>query len=68
MWANSDCGYLNLGFIPGKNHAPPSPFPWEPPRWAEPTASLPVLSRASRQGAYEPPGKGRASAICNRRA
>ena len=48
MWAYSDCRELGLGFIPGKNHAPPSPSPWEPPRWAEPTASLAVLSRASR--------------------
>jgi hypothetical protein len=48
MWAYSDCGELDLGFIPGKNHAPPSSSPWEPPRWAEPTPSPAVLSRASR--------------------
>ena len=48
MWADSDCGELGLGFIPGKNHAPPSPSPWEPPRWAQPTASPAVLSRASQ--------------------
>ena len=47
MWAYSDYGELDLGLIPGKNHAPPSPSPWEPPRWAEPTASPAVLSRAT---------------------
>ena len=48
MWAYSDCSELGLGFIPGKNHAPPSPSPWEPPRWAEPIVSPAVLSRASQ--------------------
>jgi len=64
MWADSDCGGLDLGFIPGKNHAPPSPSPWEPPRCAEPTVSPAVLSRA-RQGAYAASGRGRASATSN---
>jgi len=48
MWADSDCGELDLGIIPGKKHAPPSPSPWEPPRWAQPTPSPAVLSIASR--------------------
>ena len=26
MWANSDCDEFDLGFIPGKNHAPPLPI------------------------------------------
>jgi len=47
MWAYSDCRELDLGFIPGKNHAPPSPSPWEPPRWEEATPGPAVLSRAS---------------------
>jgi len=55
MWADSDCGELDLGLIPGKNHAPPSPSPWEPPRWAEPIASPAFLSRASRH--YRPFGR-----------
>jgi len=48
MGTYSDCGELDLGIIPGKKHAPPSPSPWEPPRWAEPTAIPAVLSSASR--------------------
>jgi len=61
MWAYSDCGELDLGFIPGKNHAPPSPSPWEPPRWAEPIATPALLSRASRQGVYAGSGERRAN-------
>jgi hypothetical protein len=48
MWACFEYRELDLGFIPGKNHVPPSRSPWEPPRWAQPTASAGVLSRTSR--------------------
>ena len=52
MWAYSDCGELDLGFIPGKNHAPPLPF---------------SLGTAEVGGAYRKPGssvKSQSALLC----